>query len=50
VGISSKHSLAIINLGGATASEILALKDQIQHRVHEAWGVFLEPEPVMVGF
>jgi UDP-N-acetylmuramate dehydrogenase len=50
VGISSKHALAIVNRGGATAAEILALKDEIQHRVEEIWGVRLEPEPVMVGF
>ena len=50
VGISSKHSLAIVNRGGATSTEILALKDQIQQRVKEIWDVQLEPEPVMVGF
>jgi UDP-N-acetylmuramate dehydrogenase len=50
VGISSKHALAIVNRGGATASEVMALKDQIQQRVEEIWGVRLEPEPVMVGF
>jgi UDP-N-acetylmuramate dehydrogenase len=50
VGISSKHALAIVNRGGATAADVLALKDQIQHRVEEIWGVLLEPEPVMVGF
>jgi UDP-N-acetylmuramate dehydrogenase len=50
VGISSKHALAIVNRGGATATEVLALKDQIQHRVEEIWDVRLEPEPVMVGF
>lgn len=49
-GISSKHALAIVNRGGATAAEVLALKEQIQHRVEEIWGVKLEPEPVMVGF
>jgi UDP-N-acetylmuramate dehydrogenase len=49
-GISSKHVLAIVNRGGATAAEVLDLKDQIQHRVEEIWGVHLEPEPVMVGF
>ncbi|MGA9389939.1 MAG: UDP-N-acetylmuramate dehydrogenase [Candidatus Sulfotelmatobacter sp.] len=49
-GISSKHALAIVNRGGATAAEVLALKDQIQHRVEEIWGIQLEPEPVMVGF
>ena len=50
VGISTKHALAIVNRGGATAADVLALKEQIQHRVEEIWGVRLEPEPVMVGF
>ena len=49
VGISAKHALAIVNRGGATAADVLALKEQIQHRVEEIWGVRLEPEPVMVG-
>ena len=49
-GISHKHALAIVNRGGATAAEVLALKEQIQHRVEEIWGVHLEPEPVKVGF
>lgn len=48
VGISSKHSLAIVNRGGATAAEVLALKEEIQQRVEEIWGVRLEPEPVFV--
>jgi UDP-N-acetylmuramate dehydrogenase len=50
VGISSKHALAIVNRGEATAAEVLDLKDQIQQRVEELWGIQLEPEPVMVGF
>ena len=50
VGISSKHALAIVNRGGATAAEVLALKEQIQQRVEEIWGIRLEPEPVFVGF
>ena len=50
VGISHKHALAIVNRGGATATDVLKLKDRIQQRVHEVWGVNLEPEPVMVGF
>ncbi len=49
-GISSKHALALVNRGGASAAEVLALKDQIQQRVEQIWGVHLEPEPVMVGF
>jgi UDP-N-acetylmuramate dehydrogenase len=50
VGISRKHALAIVNRGGATAAEVIALKDEIQQRVEAQWGVRLEPEPVMVGF
>ena len=50
VGISSKHTLAIVNRGGASADEVLALKEQIEQRVEEIWGVRLEAEPVMVGF
>jgi UDP-N-acetylmuramate dehydrogenase len=50
VGISRKHSLAIVNRGEATADDILALKDHIQQRVEELWGIHLKPEPVFVGF
>ena len=50
VGISTKHALAIVNRGGATAAEVIALKEQIQQRVEEIWGIRLQPEPVMVGF
>jgi UDP-N-acetylmuramate dehydrogenase len=50
VGISSKHALAIVNRGRATAAEVLALKQQIEQRVEEIWGIRLDPEPVMVGF
>jgi UDP-N-acetylmuramate dehydrogenase len=50
VGISQKHALAIINCGGATAAEIIALKDEIQARVMHAFGIKLDPEPVFVGF
>jgi UDP-N-acetylmuramate dehydrogenase len=49
-GISGKHALALINRGGATASEITALKDEIQRGVEQHWGIKLEPEPVFVGF
>lgn len=50
VGISSKHALAIVNRGGATAAEIVAFKDEIQQRVEDAFGIRLQPEPVFVGF
>jgi UDP-N-acetylmuramate dehydrogenase len=50
VGLSSKHALAIVNRGGAKASAIVALKDEIQQRVRDNWGIDLHPEPVFVGF
>jgi UDP-N-acetylmuramate dehydrogenase len=49
-GISSKHALAIVNRGGATAADIIALRDEIQARVEQTWGIRLETEPVFVGF
>jgi UDP-N-acetylmuramate dehydrogenase len=49
-GISQKHALALINFGNAKASDIFALKDEVQQGVLEAWGIQLEPEPVFVGF
>jgi UDP-N-acetylmuramate dehydrogenase len=49
-GISRKHALAIVNRGGASAAEIIALKDEIQERVREEFGIELHPEPVFVGF
>jgi UDP-N-acetylmuramate dehydrogenase len=49
-GISTNHSLAIVNFGGASAAEIIALKDLIQKGVSEKFGILLEPEPVFVGF
>jgi UDP-N-acetylmuramate dehydrogenase len=49
VGISRRHTLAIVNRGDATAKDILALKEEIQHRVFDLWGVSLRPEPVFVG-
>ncbi len=48
--ISRKHALAIVNRGGATAAEIIALKDEIQGRVFSEFGVQLEPEAIFVGF
>ncbi len=50
VGISRKHALAIVNRGGATAADVIALKDDIQRAVREQFGVELLPEPVFVGF
>ena len=48
-GISSKHTLAIVNRGGATAAEIVQLAGFVQTRVLSEFGVLLHPEPVLVG-
>jgi UDP-N-acetylmuramate dehydrogenase len=50
VGISRRHSLAIVNRGGATAADILALKNEVQAGVRDKFGIELTPEPVFVGF
>ena len=49
-GISRRHALAIVNRGGATAADIVDLKDEIQARVFSAFGIKLQPEPVFLGF
>jgi len=49
-GISSNHTLALINCGGATAAEIVALKDEIQLAVNDQFGIELHPEPIFIGF
>jgi UDP-N-acetylmuramate dehydrogenase len=50
VGLSTKHPLAIINRGGATARDVLRLARQIKTAVGDTFGVALRPEPVFVGF
>jgi UDP-N-acetylmuramate dehydrogenase len=49
VGISSKHTLALVNRGGASTAELLALARRIATGVAEAFGVALQPEQVFVG-
>ena len=50
VGLSSKHPLAIVNRGGATARDVVALARQIKQRVADRFDVRLRPEPTFVGF
>ncbi|MEK6373421.1 MAG: UDP-N-acetylmuramate dehydrogenase [Acidobacteriota bacterium] len=50
VGLSTKHTLAIVNRGGGTAREVLSLVQTIQSKVRETFGVELHPEPNFVGF
>jgi len=49
VGLSSKHTLALVNRGGATTAELVALAREIVAGVRDAFGVDLRPEPVFVG-
>jgi UDP-N-acetylmuramate dehydrogenase len=50
VGMSTRHTLAIVNRGGATAAEIVAFAAEVRARVREAFGVTLTPEPKLLGF
>jgi UDP-N-acetylmuramate dehydrogenase len=49
-GISSRHTLALVNLGGASSLQIIELADQIKAKVEIVFDVRLEMEPVPVGF
>ena len=46
--ISSKHTLALVNPGGATTASLLALAREIQDGVQRAFGVRLDIEPVQI--
>ncbi|MEJ7729804.1 MAG: UDP-N-acetylmuramate dehydrogenase [Polyangiaceae bacterium] len=50
VGLSSRHALAVVNRGGATAVELLAFAAEVRRGVGERLGVWLQPEPVLLGF
>jgi UDP-N-acetylmuramate dehydrogenase len=50
VGISTKHPLALVNRGGATAADVLRLARAVKQRVGDRFGVWLRPEPIFVGF
>jgi len=48
VGLSSRHTLAIVNRGGAAAAEVVAFAREVRQRVRDRLGVTLTPEPVFV--
>jgi UDP-N-acetylmuramate dehydrogenase len=50
VGLSTKHTLAIVNRGDAKAVDILRFARRIRDGVFDKFGVRLVPEPVMLGF
>ena len=47
--LSTKHTLALTNRGGATTAELLALAREIRDGVQHAYGITLVNEPVLVG-
>jgi UDP-N-acetylmuramate dehydrogenase len=47
--ISTKHTLALTNSGGATAADLIGLARQVVAGVRETFGVELTNEPVFVG-
>jgi len=47
--LSTKHTLALTNRGGARTEDLLALAREVRDGVRERFGVVLEPEPVLVG-
>ena len=49
VSVSSKHTLALTNRGGATTGQLLVLAREIRDGVEAAYGVRLVNEPVAVG-
>jgi UDP-N-acetylmuramate dehydrogenase len=47
--ISEKHANFIVNLGGASADDVLALMAEMRNRVFERFGIELEPEIRVIG-
>ena len=47
--VSPKHANVIVNTGGATAADVVALMRQMRDRAAEEFGVRLEPEIVLLG-
>ena len=49
VALSTKHTLALTNRGGATTEELLALAAEVRRGVHDRFGIWLVNEPMLVG-
>lgn len=50
VGLSSKHTLAIVTRDGATAADVIRFASRVARRVEDLFSVRLRPEPVLLGF
>lgn len=48
VGVSEQHALVLVNLGGATRTELMALADHIVEVVQERFGIGLKREPELL--
>jgi UDP-N-acetylmuramate dehydrogenase len=49
VGVSSRHTLALVHHGGGTTAELLQLARQVRAAVDQRFGVQLTPEPVFIA-
>jgi UDP-N-acetylmuramate dehydrogenase len=49
VGVSSRHTLALVHHGGGTTAQLLSLATEIRTRVYDRFGIVLMPEPVLLG-
>lgn len=49
VAVHDKQALVLVNLGGATGREIIALSDAVRHDVKEKFGVDIHPEVNFIG-
>jgi UDP-N-acetylmuramate dehydrogenase len=49
VGLSTRHTLAIVAHDGARTADVLAFARRVQETVHTRFGVQLTPEPVLWG-
>ena len=47
-GLSTKHTLALTNRGGASAADLMGLADHIRRGVHDRFGIDLVPEPTVL--
>jgi UDP-N-acetylmuramate dehydrogenase len=47
--LSTKHTLALTNRGQATCADVIDLARAVREGVHRKFGLWLEPEPILVG-
>ena len=50
VGLSTNHTLALVNRGHATTTDLITFAAHVRARVFDHWGVTLHPEPMPIGF